>query len=328
MVPLVLSPSRHAALTACLAENVPAMAGSQHFTVYRLEPAEHTGTAGPEVVVVHSFSPAQIDNNIGYYVANELLPLLNATGFQPLRNAPSLDPFAYDLQMVFEQCVGAIVRSVDGNEQRAWHRFYANSLAALEQAMAEPASVPDFIWPFGAIYRRVCELVQGESLLDAGTCFGFLPLLLARQGYGDGEPGRGLLNTPLARLVGCDMDNALIGFANAYAARQGYEQTWFVQADILADDFRRLGSFDTVTAIHVIEHLEPAQTVTALTNLWRVAARRLVIAVPLEEQPDPRFGHRQVFNEERLLTLGRQLEGRCRYFELHGGWLVVEREAA
>lgn len=64
MVPLVLSPWRHAALTACLAGNLPATAGSQHFTVYRLEPAPHTPAAGPELVVVHSFCPEQIDNNL------------------------------------------------------------------------------------------------------------------------------------------------------------------------------------------------------------------------------------------------------------------------
>ncbi len=46
---------------------------------------------------------------------------------------------------------------------------------------------------------------------------------------------------------------------------------------------------------------------------------------PLEEQPDARFGHRQVFDQARLSAIGAQLDGEYRYFEHHGGWLVVDR---
>lgn len=323
MIPLFLSPSRHAALVAGLAERMAAVAGSQHFTVYQLEPAAHTPEAGPEVVVVHSFSPAQIDNNLGYYVANELLPLLAAAGRRSRKNGATLGPFAYSEQDLFEHSVGAIVRSVDGNERRAWHRFYANSLAALEQAMAAPEGVPDFIWPFGVIYQHVINLLRGSSLLDAGTCFGFLPLLLARRTQRAGTAaggGSGRLDT----IVGCDLSAALVGFAQAFAAQEQLAAQ-FVTADLLADDFGRLGRFDSVTCIHVIEHLDAEQTDQALANLWRITRQRLIIAVPLEETPDPRFGHRQVFNEARLLALGRRLEGRAQYLERHGGWLIVDR---
>jgi hypothetical protein len=49
------------------------------------------------------------------------------------------------------------------------------------------------------------------------------------------------------------------------------------------------------------------------------------LAVPLKTVPDPRYGHRQTFDRERLLALGRTLGGRCEYFEYHGGWLVCDR---
>lgn len=345
MVPLVLSPNRHATLIASLERGNCLVARSRHFALYRPD---------DEIVLVHQFGLPQINNNLGYYVANELLPLLA----DELREQQGDDSFAYSEQDLFEQLVGAVVRSVDGNERRAWQRFYDNSLAALALAMADSSSILDFIWPFGAIYRQAAELICGQTLLDAGTCFGFLPLLLAR-------------HTPCpARIVGCDLDSALIGFANACVARQQLAGVQFVQADILAGERRaqsaecgtvpfarqapsaehrtgetsaladssansaaepepiglaRLGMFDTVTAIHVIEHLEAAQTARALVNLWRVCQRRLIVAVPLEETPDPRFGHRQVFDQERLLALGAALGGNCRYFEHHGGWLVVDR---
>ena len=314
MVPLVLSPHRHAALATALAALMPATASNEHFTLYALAPAEHAATPLPEVVVVHHFSATQIDNNLGYYVAEELLPLLRtAWGALPPVSQVT-DPLAYAEQAIFEHCVGAIVRSMDGNERRAWHRFYDNSLTALEQAMQEPTAAPDFIEPFAAIYRHLMTLVRGHTLLDAGTCFGFMPLLLARHA----EQG-------LERIVGCDLDGALVSFATDYAAQQQQAQVHFVQADLLADTFTRVGRFATVTAIHVLEHLDGAQTSIALANLWNVTEQRLIVAVPLEERPDSRFGHHQIFNEERLLGLGRELGGRCQYLELHGGWLIVDR---
>ncbi len=313
MVPLFLSPWRHGALTTCLAATLGATAGSRHFTIYRLEPARHTPSAGPELVVVHTFGPEQIDNNLGFYVANELLPLLSAARGRLPDPAPTDEPFAHDQQTLFEQCVGAIVRSMDGNEGRAWHRFYVNSLAALEAAMQRDQPASDFIGPFGVIYRRLMELARGISLLDAGTCFGFLPLLLARRGG------------PPHTIVGCDLDGALVGFANAYARLAGLANVSFTVADLLGDDLARLGRFDTVTCVHVLEHLEPAQTLAALRALWQLTAQRLIVTVPLEEQPDPRFGHRQTFTTGRLEILGRELGGRFQTFELHGCWLVVDR---
>ena len=80
-----------------------------------------------------------------------------------------------------------------------------------------------------------------------------------------------------------------------------------------------------VTALHLLEHLEPAQTAQAVAHLWRLTARRLIIAVPLETVPDPRYGHQQVFDRDRLLAIGRTLGGHCDYFEYHGGWLVIDR---
>ena len=313
MIPLVLSPWRHAALTACLAGNHPAMASSQHFTVYRLEPAAHTPAAGPELVVVHNFDPEQIDNNLGFYVANELLPLLSAARGRMPEASPADDPFAHDQQALFEQCVGAIVRSMDSNERLAWHRFYVNSLTALERAMQSDQPAADFIGPFGAIYRRLIDLARGTSLLDAGTCFGFLPLLLARR------------DDPPATIVGCDLDGALVSFANAYARHAGLANVSFTVADLLGDELARLGRFDTVTCVHVLEHLAPEQTLTALRALWQCTTQRLIVTVPLEEQPDPRFGHRQTFTTRRLEILGRELGGRFQTFALHGCWLVVDR---
>jgi hypothetical protein len=41
--------------------------------------------------------------------------------------------------------------------------------------------------------------------------------------------------------------------------------------------------------------------------------------------PDARFGHRQIFDQKRLLAIGRKLDGRCHSFEYHGAWIVIDR---
>ncbi len=318
MLPLVLATWRHAALTTSLAAGHPALAESPHFTLYRFEPGADRPGAEVELVVVHHFGPAQIDNNLGFYVAEELLPLLQAArGGQEAGRALD-DAFAYDEHTIFEYCVGALVRSIDGNERRAWQHFYRNTLALFEEAMSAGEAAPGFIGPFGIIYAELLRLARGSSLLDMGTCFGFMPMLFARRA----ALGRA---TPFTTIVGGDLESALVNLANEVAQREGLQGLQFVQANLLSEEVVRLGRFDTVTLVHVLEHLEPQQTMMALRNLWQLTERRLIVTVPIEPVPDPRFGHLQVFDPQRLLDLGRELGGHCRSFALHGAWLVVDR---
>jgi len=316
-----LSHHRHGILVECLAQRCEPTATSGHFALYPLDPAKSHSPL-EDIVVVHDFIPDQIDNNIGYHVANELLPLLTE-----IATAGGHD---YDEQILFEHYFGEIVRSMDGNEQRAWRMFYDNTLKALRVAAERAAwehppdiaKSADFISDFGAIYQRAIALVDDlhcahRSVLDMATCFGFFPLLLADWSGRD------------VTVTGCDNNRALIDLAADYAGYREAVQVHFAVADILAGDVRRpgpqLATFDVVTAIHLLEHLTPAQAELAVANLWRLTGQRLIVAVPFEETPDARFGHQQVFDQQRLEALGEMLEGRSRFFEYHGGWLVVDR---
>lgn len=321
---MMLSRHRHALLVEGLKQRADPLAASAHFQLYPLTATAPTD----ELVVVHDFGPAQIDNDLGYHVVTELLPLLAAQR-RRLDNG-------YSEQDWFERSVGDIVRSMAGNERQAWRLFYANTLNATQASagLGQPPGRPTgtahgFIGLFGAIYRYALDLIQAlpaaapPTVLDVATCFGFFPLLLARVGVSGGT---------LGDITGCDLNPALMAFADDYARHDGLARVRFGVADILADDIERElaplpARFDVVTALHLLEHLECAQTGQAVANLWRLTARRLIIAVPLEDAPDPRYGHRQVFDRERLLALGRALGGRCEYFEYHGGWLISDRLA-
>jgi len=324
---MMLSRHRHALLVDGLEQRAAPLAASAHFQLYPLmSPAALTAPAD-ELIIVSAFSTAQIDNNLGYFVATELLPLLAG-------QRQHIDS-GYSEQDEFERSVGDIVRSMAGNERRAWRLFYANTLNATQASagLTHPWGQPDgtasdFIGLFGVIYRYALTLIEAlpavaspPTVLDVATCFGFFPLLLARVNAA---------NRMLGGIAGCDVNPALIGFANDYAVQEGLAQVEFGVADILADDIERElaplpARFDVVTALHLLEHLEFEQTGQAVTHLWQLTARRLIIAVPLEATPDPRYGHRQVFDRDRLRALGHRLGGCCAYFEYHGGWLVVDR---
>ncbi len=71
---------------------------------------------------------------------------------------------------------------------------------------------------------------------------------------------------------------------------------------MLASTFPSLGRFDTVTAIHLLEHLSEQQLPAALLRLLQVTHHRLLIAVPYEEQPTLAYGHAQVFTPAKLET--------------------------
>ena len=79
---------------------------------------------------------------------------------------------------------------------------------------------------------------------------------------------------------------------------------------------------------NVLEHLPAGVTVAAMAQLRRVARRRVVVAVPLEETPDPAFGHLQAFSLPRLARLGADAQGWSHTVcAADGGWLVLDRAA-
>lgn len=311
--PLTLSRYRHAPLVAALAATARLDAEGAHFAVYRLPDA---------CVIVHDLAPGAIDNDIAGLVASELVPMLDAA-----RDAADGSGYRLSEQQVFEGCVGAIVRSIDANERRAWHLFYENTLAALHYGKAEPVrGNAGAIADFRAIYRQAAALIadsNAETVLDVATCFGFLPLYLATSARAPA----------LRRIVGCDLNPALVALAADYQRHRGIEGVAFIRGDVLApglaQDLAALApSFDVVTAIHLLEHLTWPESERAIDALWALSRLRLIIAVPFEAEPDACFGHRQTFDRATLARLAARTGGRVRGFEHHGGWAVIDRESS
>ena len=84
------------------------------------------------------------------------------------------------------------------------------------------------------------------------------------------------------------------------------------------------GAADTVYAVHLLEHLPPDLAPVVLGEMLRLARRRVVVAVPYEDEPNPAWGHVRTFDGDALDALGAATGRPYRVDEHHGGWLVVD----
>jgi hypothetical protein len=106
----------------------------------------------------------------------------------------------------------------------------------------------------------------------------------------------------------------------------------FLQLDLLSPQFvEELETFDTVTAIHILEHLPEEHLSLALKHLLCVTRHRLIIAVPYEAKATRAFGHEQVFTREKLEYWGQwcveSIGGAGRYWceEDASGLLIIDQ---
>ncbi len=271
-----------------------------HFLVCQRE-------ASVQTVVMHALTQREIDADFICFVEDELSP------FHIFTSAKTYGSTLF--------AVLASTFPSPRNQGDVWRLFCLNSLerfrVLLSCSSQEHSTSISHIASFTKIYRRIFELCGGQSFLDVGTSFGFLPILLAQ-------------NSVFSRIVACDNNPDILNISRKVAAATDAQHVIFTYQDVLAEDFTNLGRFDTVTAIHVLEHLTEQQLRTALTHLLRVTAQRLVIAVPYEESIQTDYSHYQIFTQEKLDVCGKwcmeMLEGKGRYWceEVMGGILVIE----
>lgn len=200
-------------------------------------------------------------------------------------------------QEEFELTMVGLVRSTLPDALDAWVTYYRNSLTELLDGTAG----------FAPIHDKAAELVRGR-VLDLGSCFGFLPLRLARAGIAvtatDILPGTMTLLEAVAPRLGLEVDTVVCDAAHVP----------------VPDD-----SADTVTAIHLLEHVDAATGAAVVAEALRIARERVVIAVPFEDEATACHGHVRTFDLPALRTLGESTGLAFEAFEHHGGWLVLDR---
>jgi SAM-dependent methyltransferase len=267
-----------------------------------------TRSEAPTTILVHRFTPEEMNADIKHYVVYELQPL-------------GLIQQSSDFGAIFSGVIGSFFPK---DAHFAWHEFGAKTLQRflLFLSTARTPTVFNFYATIGIFanwYQRVCELCVGESFLDAGCETGFLPLIIAER-------------IPfMERIIGVDIRPDLFEVMGEIAQERQMNSVHFVQADLLAGDFTNLGTFDTVTALGVIEHFSEAEMYQVLCNLLAVTKQRLILTVPYEEQPEILYEHKQLFTRAKLEATGewciQQLQGAGRIWceDCDGGLLLIER---
>lgn len=264
----------------------PMTARTPHFHVCRVD---------GRLEVRHWLKPSDLDNDLTGLIIDELFTpgLLGGAG-------------------MFERVFTGIVRSAHPDALHAWNAFYTNTLNGVRGCWNDtrvPASGTQ-IAEMAPVYRRALRLVPPGRVLDLGSCFGVFPLLLA----GTGEHA----------VTASDVVAGSMRLLDAVARERG------TRLDTLVCDAASVplpnNSFDTVTALHLIEHLPPEHARAVIHEAVRLASKWVVVAVPFEDEPNPAYGHVQSFTARDLRALGHESGRPFMVTEHHGGWLVLDAE--
>ncbi len=248
-------------------------------------------TADDLLHVRHRVPPERVDDDLAGLLADELF----APGW--LRG-PEL----------FERIFTGTVLTSGGGGLDSWEQFYRNTIARIEECVdGDTGGGHGTIADYAPVYARAEALLSPGTVLELGCCFGFLSLRIAAGGRrttaSDLSVGTSQLLAAVAPRLGVDL--------TAVAADAGH----FPGPDRCAD---------TVLAIHLLEHLDAEHGDRVLTEAVRLAARRVVIAVPLEDEADETWGHLRTVSLADLAGWGRRSGLPFEVSEHHGGWLVID----
>jgi len=247
-------------------------------------------TEGGKLHVAHSLAPHHIDNDLAGVLADELFGPGWVSGSE-----------------AFERVLTGVVLTSAVDPGAAWELFYRNTLDRLARPQAIEAPGAGSLAAYAPVYAHALTLVPPGSALELACCFGFLSLQLAAR----------------ATVTASDVTANTVRLLAAVAPRLGYV------LDTLVCDGARVPMpdrcFDTVLAVHLLEHLEPDHAAAVVVEAQRLARRRVIVAVPFEDEPTRAFGHVRTFILDDLHSLGRESGWTYTAYEHHGGWLVLDQ---
>ncbi|MBI4943746.1 MAG: methyltransferase domain-containing protein [Actinobacteria bacterium] len=264
------------------------------------------GRLGGRLLVVHGLGTTSVSADVSALVADELF----APGWVVGADA-------------FESIVTGVVLTCHEDPGTAWEAFYRNTLYRLAELTdgtraGSGTAGAGTLAEFAPIYLRAEALVAqtgARSLLDLGSCFGFLPLRVA-----DGRAGA------VRDVLACDVAPGTARLLDVMSRRLG------TPVRTMASDAARVplpdAAVDVVTVLHLLEHVDAAHGARILAEATRLARRRVVVAVPIEDDADPTFGHVRTIGLDDLRRAGEPLRANgwaARVDEHHGGWLVLDR---
>jgi hypothetical protein len=252
------------------------------------------------VHLAHDLPSARIDNDLAGLVADELFA-----------------PGWLEGSELFERLMTGLVVSSADDPLTAWALFYRNTLDRLARLTALPphaetggdrsAMVEGSLAGYAPVYRHAAGLIEPGSVLELGSCFGFFSLFAADRfdvTASDLSANTVRLLARVAPLLGRPLATVICDAARVPRPDRSY---------------------DTVVALHLLEHLPAEHGAAVLAEMQRLARRRIVVAVPFEDEPTAAYGHVRVFTTQALVEMAQASGWRWAVHEHHGGWLVLDR---
>lgn len=250
------------------------------------------GRVGTGLLLEHDLAPEEVSDDISGYLSEELFDAGWIRG-------PEL----------FEELLVGIVLTCAEAPQQAWLNFYRNTIHRIDDEIAAPSGRGS-IAAYAPVHAHVEQVVRGTSVHELGTCFGFQALRLTRSGLdvtaSDLSAGSVALLQDMGRLLDLPVHTLVADAARVTTPDE---------------------SCDTVLAIHLLEHVPDDTAVEIIREACRIARKRVVVAVPFEDEPAQQFGHLRSLGLadlrawERATAVGWQWQ----VYEHHGGWLVLDR---
>ncbi len=249
---------------------------------------------GRRIEVSHWLRPDELDNDVAGLLADELFAPGWLAGVE-----------------IFERVFTGVVRSCINDPLLAWGTFYGNTLARIRQCWRAPTGANGHgrtpISGFAPVYGHALQLIPVGQVLDVGSCFGFLPLLLAER--------------PANTVTASDLSGGTMRLLKAVAAARG------LRVRTLVCDAARIpvpdGWVDTVSVIHLLEHITPEHGSAVIREALRVARHLVVVAVPVEQESTAAYGHIRTFDLRELAELGGRSGYHHSVHDYHGAWLVL-----
>jgi Methyltransferase domain len=190
-------------------------------------------------IVIHKFSETTADEDLPSLLVDELGPVGVITSEQEFGKA--LFAVVASTSPASLNCAECGQLHLDN--PAIWHHYCINTLRRLrlESCNNGSTSSASQVSQFAMIYKKVAEHRVGSTLLDVGSNLGLLPILIAER-HSD------------AMITGCDNRSDIMRQAVDLASRLDVGHVKFEVRDVLRSQFRSIGRFDTVTAIHLLEH--------------------------------------------------------------------------
>lgn len=159
-------------------------------------------------------------------------------------------------------------------------------------------------------YKYIIEHIKGNSILDIGSCEGYLPILCK-------------LKKPELEVTASDINYEYMGFPRNYCDRHNLKIN-FIKLNILQPKIQK--KFDTTVSFHVLEHFKEKKNITVIKNHIKLAQMRAILVVPFEEFITTKR-HKQILNIEKLEKIVQRL-GHPYKIEQISGWnraLIIDR---